>query len=396
MDGKSLEAEYKLSISYIASEAVLNGLNYTSKDYIMYIDHTSPYSNINRYIDNDKFLTLEEKEILKQSVANKDRSPEINFENYTFLINEAPKTLQEGLALLDTSSIYIRKYNKYNDSEIADYQSLVYGDSEFDKQITTRYKFDVNALDNNGNNIYTSSKYNLNDLNSFFNGAGFYEIIERDNAQNYTIYSVYYNPAYEFSVDYSYVKDSGNDSGEEDLNNITIDSIANGLNFTLDKININDKDYLNVKLSINGNVEYLRYLPFEMQSTNLKYFDSLSEMINYINNVISNDSKINALGSQYIIELTNRNGSKISITNNTPNEQLVLNIIDYSDYFTVEIPNDNAATYVTEFNVYPVIDGEISTDKLSIDSDGNKLLLPQTLVIDLQIKLVRIIFQFII
>ena len=158
----------------------------------------------------------------------------------------------------------IRKYNKYNDSSIADYQSLVPGDSEYDKQITTRYKFDVNALDANTNKfIYTTASYDTEDLSSFFLSAGFYEIIEIDNAQNYTIYSVYYNPEYTFSVDYSYVKDTASiTGGTEDMNNVEGSSVANGLNFKLDNINIYEKDYLNVNLYINGNLQVLRYLPF--------------------------------------------------------------------------------------------------------------------------------------
>lgn len=367
----SKEAEYKLTISYTTSNAILSGENYAQKEYILYIDHTSPYSNVNRYIDSDQFLTLYEKEILKQSFKNKDRNSQINFENYTFIINEAPTTFKDGLALLDTSNVYIRQYNKYNDSNISDYQSLVPGDSEYDKQITTRYKFDVNALDANSNFIYSSSSYDIKDLSSFFKNAGFYEIIEIDNAQNYTVYSVYYNPDYSFSLDYSFVKDTASISGgREDKDNIETDSIANGLNFTLDKININEKDYLNIVLTINGKQENLRYLPFELEGANTKYFTSLSTLIEYINTSIQNDSQVNALGSQYIIEVSNRLGTKITITNNTPNEQIELNIVDFSNYFTVTLPNNDKATWVSSFKVYPVIDGKVRTEPLEKDSDG--------------------------
>ena len=56
-------------------------------------------------------------------------------------------------------------------------------------------------------------------------------------------------------------------------------------------------------------------------------------LIEYINTSIQNDSQVNALGSQYKIEISNRLGTKISVTNNTPNEQIELNIVDYSNFF---------------------------------------------------------------
>ena len=364
-NGISLEACYKLNINYTKTTSTIPNIN-LSQEYTIYIDHTAPYSNVNSYIDEDKFLTNEEKEALKQSVANKDRSGELNFENYVFFINNPPTLFENELSFLDTERIYIRKYNKYNNSTIEDYQSLVPGDSEYTALNTTRYKFDVNLKNLSGYNVYTTKEYNKTDLNSFFSESGFYEIIEIDGAFNYTVYTVYYGEE-NLKVNYEF----NNTSSSVELGNKVE---LNGLGFNLSGIEINEKDYLNIEVSINKNVYNLRYLPFEVENAgNYTYFSSLTKLVEYINNLISTNNSSNSLGNQYIIKFTNRNGNTVTLTNNTPNELLELQFIDYIDSFTITLPSASQATYVKKFYVYPVIGDTVSTTKLTVDSNNKPL-----------------------
>lgn len=364
-NGNSIEANYLLQLTYKLNGgySVLDNNDYSFKHYEMKIDHTAPFSNVNRYIDNDNFLNIEEKEILKQSVANKDRTSAINFENYAIIVTDPPTYESDS----DTSSIHIRKYNKYSDNSNKGQQSLVIGDTEYESLTTTRYKFDINALDTNGDKLYQQKTYSNSTTSSsfsdFFSTEGYYEIIEIDEAQNYTIYTVLYLNDYSFSVGYK--------SNENKDEVITFDNnVINDVEFELTNIYTNNNyDYLNFEVGINGTIHNLRYFPIAIENDDLNYFTSITDIVNYINNLIKNDNTINTLGSTYTIKITNRFGYEITLVNNTPNEKIELNIIDYEDRFVVIIPDNTNATWVKSFKVYPVYNNEKQEEALKYDSN---------------------------
>lgn len=357
-NGVSKEAFYNLELSYNTSKTLtLDGNQYNSSTYSIEIDHTAPKENAKILIQNDRFLTEEEKNILLNSIIYKDKSSSINFENYAFIIKDVPLNFGAN----DTNRIYFRKYKKYSDTTSSGGQSLVLGDSDYDDTTITRNRFDANALDETGKMIYTDTSYyneTNNTLSTFLkpkNEAdlpGYYEIIEIDEAENYTIYTIIYLENYNISVDYSYFN-----NGKISKNNQSGTNIVDGNGFTLNKININDYDYLNITLTIqqknNTTVENLRYFPVNIESEQYTYFNNIDNLVQYINNKISNVN--DHIGTN--ITITNRDGMTVSIQNNIPTEEINYEsyIIDYNDSFVVTIPETINNTTVTQFNVYPVL-----------------------------------------
>ena len=375
-NGISKETFYNLELTYNTSKTlILDGTQYNNSIYTIEIDHTAPKENAKLFLQNDKFLTEEEKNILLNSIVYKDKSSSINFENYAFIIKDVPLNFGAN----DTNRIYFRKYNKYTDTTSAGGQSLVLGDNDYYDTTITRNRFDANALDETGKMIYTDTSYyneTNNTLSTFLKPKnlselpGYYEIIEIDEAENYTIYTVVYSENYNISIDYSYIN-----NGVITKNNQSGTNIVDGNGFSLSKISTNAYDYLNITLTIQQKnkttVENLRYFPIKIESEQYTYFNNLDNLIQYINNKISNVS--DHIGTNILI--TNRDGMTVSIQNNIPTEEINYEsyIIDYSDRFVVTIPDAINNTTVTEFNVYPVLNGEKSNDKLRLDSNGTEI-----------------------
>lgn len=401
-NGISNEGVYTLVLTYKnAQNYLINDKIYITAEYSIIIDHTAPYKNVQTLIDADNFLTSTEKLEMKNSVANKDRTSSLNFDNYAFIVKETEDSINFPLLYdsTDTKSIYIRKYDKYQGSNLVNNQSLVIGDPYYSEQDTTRYKFDVNALGSDNKNLYTLKSYNIASSNltfdNFFNlGEGYYEIIEIDEAGNFTIYTVLYLKDYSFQIGFNYIAESNNDFTKFEDNEVFIDYtaksntnevelIVNGNGFNLSNIStetnktstlLNSKyDYFNVNLNCNGEVENLRYFPIEITDSNYRYFTNFDNLINYINNKILTYADINTYGNVYTISFNNPSGEKISLINNTPKDKLSLIIIDFSDRFTVTIPPKTSATYIEQFNVYPVIDGKKLEHSLTIDSTGKTI-----------------------
>lgn len=369
-NGISKEGMFSLEVSYGTSNTlILNKEVYNNNTYSILIDHTAPVKNITKLIENDMFLNETEKETLLNSVINKDKSTELNFENYAFIITEAP----QNFGVTDTKDIYIRKYNKYLDSTVENKQSLVIGDKDFNDSSITRYRFDANALTSNNDKLYTPGKaYTVTDINDLFNETGYYEIIEIDEAENYTIYTVLYLKNYNFSLNYSYENNGTKNETLESVSSNVLDYV-NGANFKLNSFTLsNDYDYLDVIITIenssnNNTTEHLRYFPSEISDESIIYFNDLTKLINYINSKMTNVE--NHIGTT--INISNRKGLQINIKNNIPTEEINFDntIIDYENNFVVTIPDEVNNTSVVSFKVYPVINGEKSTTPLTKDSN---------------------------
>ncbi len=392
-NGISLEAKYDLEISYNYNKDKYNltddNLDFGSNVISMIIDHTAPNKNFIKYLENDKFLTESEKETLKNSILNKDLSSDINFDNFVFIASNSPSFAavdnnlpadidnESNIDYTDTSNIYIRKYNKFSSDNIQNQQSLVIGDPRYSDQSISRYRFDINTyLDDKL--LYSVKQYNEDIADFFKDGEGFYEIIEMDEAGNYTIYTVLYAPSQNINCEYVLDDDKTYQTESNETN------LANA-GFSLTKINISNFDFLNVKVSINENTENasvynLRYLPFTSLDTNFEYFESLENLVSRINQIILSYADLNEYGNIYKIEISNRSEDKLIITNTTPNKEfeIVDFIKNYERSIVITVPNSSQnATFIKTLNVYPVINGK-KGELLSQDSNGNKITLDKT------------------
>lgn len=375
-NGNSKEAEYVFTLSY----QIDGNPSYKSSEFTMVIDHTNPYKNANSLIDKDFLLTSEEKQLMKNSVENKDRTPILNFENYAFVIKSI-EDIPMFFEKTDTNLIYIRKYDKYSSLNAEDLQSLVLGDLEYNS--SSRLKFSVNAVDASGNKIYSTKSYN--EINAdgsyrysspadFFQESGYYEIIEIDEAENYTIYSILYLPElnYDFTVSY-------NDGSA--VTQMSTDFVEiNSNSFTLSNINLKSPYLpLNIELKINEITENLRYFPVSISSDNITYFNSIESLLNHINLRLSEEGYKDQYGASYVITISNQTGSQKVISINTPGEKLELTITDFEDKFVITVPNKISGTSIKTLEIYPIIGGIKETTPLKYDSEKREINLADTL-----------------
>ncbi len=373
-NGKSLEAKYNLILSYNIDSKYQN--NYSTCDYEMIIDHTSPNTNFIKYLQQDNFLLDTEKEQLKLSLVNKDISNDINFDNYVFVVNSAPTKSDET----DTANIYIRKYEKFAGQNIENMQSLVLGDARFSDQTISRYRFDINTYTTDGKKLYSTKEYNSITETFFDQGEGYYEIIEADEAGNYSVYTVYYTESQGLLAKYSV---SG--SNEEQT---TTSSETNLIDpqFKLTAISTNnDFNFLTVKVLINENgnnsEEFnLRYLPFAVNDSKFDYFTQCNLLVERINSIMKNFAQINEYGNVCKITISNQFGKTLTITNSTPNKEFEIKdfIKNYdNNKIVLTIPNSSEnATYIKSLSVYPVIDGKKGE---RLKKDSNKAEIPDEL-----------------
>lgn len=361
-NGESIEAEYVFTISYKTTK----NLDYKSNQYTMIIDHTPPYSNANKLVDNDNFLTSEEKTQMKESIKNKDKTRKINFENYAFIIkdkNDIPKFFDNT----DTYSIFVRKYNKYTSTNAIDLQSLVQGDNRFNSP--ERLNFNISAVNSEGNRLYEQKSYTSKEILDFISSSGYYEIIEIDEAENYTIYSIFYLESLDYNFELIY--NDGNTDKKLESNDIEINSNK----FVITSISPKSP-YLpiNIKFEINTDKENisknLRYFPLNIQSDDIEYFNSIDNLIDYINNQIKLMNNTNAFCK---LTISNQTGIEKTITINSPGEKLNLSITDFENSFTITIPNKNLGTSIKALNIYPVVNGEKQATTLYFDSNKNEI-----------------------
>lgn len=141
-----------------------------------YIDHTSPYRNLLDLINQDTYLTSEQKADILLNLNN----PDYEFlQEYAFAVGPNFSLTNYGDA--ENGSVFY--YQKYENGKYENGKSLaqtsVPGSTAYDTNISTK-KFSENTY----NSMYYSS---------FPTEAGYYDIIEIDKAGNYRVYTIYLN-----------------------------------------------------------------------------------------------------------------------------------------------------------------------------------------------------------
>ena len=215
-------AKYLFKIKYKGAEYYYD---FGQETKVLNYDKTKPYYNFTKLFNDDKFLN----HLSAEEIAGfEDFNSDINFENYAFVpkdgedwtltIPSASKVYEQNpeiniaydklfvsqtddLDRFDLDAAWYRKYNKkYNGTNPENLQSIVPGDSRYGENDYANYMFDPNLTkkiinEQSGEEITTPiyTPYNLIDGSRLFAGenGNYYEIIERDIAGNYRIYTVF-------------------------------------------------------------------------------------------------------------------------------------------------------------------------------------------------------------
>ncbi len=151
-----------------------------------YIDHTAPYKNLLDLVENDTYLSTEEKNEIRNNLIN----PDYEFlQKYAFAVGPTFRLKNYGDSE-NSDRFYYRSYpeGKYNKDGSYQEQTSVQGRSDFSN---SSKKFSPTSTD------YTASYYS-----SFPAKSGYYDIIEIDVSGNYRVYTIYLNLS---SVDISAV-----------------------------------------------------------------------------------------------------------------------------------------------------------------------------------------------
>lgn len=178
-------------------------------------DYDKPNFNYSILKSNDKFLSLLTSEQLANFDKIKDASgkaTDINFENYAFLVDETWQLVQPTFADVlannsfiandilyfadnmekldgnDLDKAWFRQYDKsYNSTSATELQSVVPGDERFFDMSIPNYKFDQDLTNKDGDKIYSEYQFGK----TRFEIGKYYEIIEKDIAGNYRVYTIY-------------------------------------------------------------------------------------------------------------------------------------------------------------------------------------------------------------
>lgn len=375
---------YTIKLQYIGnrSDYDANNLNFFSKTFKITLDRIKPQYNYTQLVINDN---------LKYGASN---NINVNMDQYYFAVNDSFNFRQNAELgyELDSSEIFIRALQgKSSTNDFPEYYKTLTPDDE-------NYYLDTmpnNIRFSEANPEFRKSVYDgqtrtilASDLFTNNNGvptSGYYEVIERDEAGNYRVYTVQYfdsrvEPA-EITYEYTPAKlGDGNDTIQGVINKTTNAQTGGiqvlGKDFKI--INISSgaagtNDYFyKCDISHNGQIQTVYNNPNDRANST-----SWQDFINLINNRLEFTNVTSQTGYSVTLRFYNRftdaNGDYI-VTYNIPGERLQPIISDNAGgtSFTITIPNDMAGTYIKGFIADKFENG--TWVRLSQDSVGSTII----------------------
>lgn len=387
--------KYEIIVQYKGNEADYGNNFRTTKT--IYFDYTAPEYNYNNLLASDKFLTESE----KTDFNNLDSK--INFENYAFVVDETYQFAYAPASSFwsndvngnknDSISIWFRKYTKYS-SEIdgESMQSIVPSDERYSTPSLApqRLRFNENLKDANGNLYYTEVSNRNQPFYDIVHGEeGYYEIIEKDCAGNYRVYTIalYQSSSLtNLSVDYSITVDIGLESDSQETQ-VPQSAVWTQIASNQYQLNVNNKQmqisaidqYLNagsgnnwfdvVLTSIKN--EEIEHKAFRTAPIQVENYISIEDLIDQINLFVQHDASQN-LGYTYSISIKNAYGLEFIIDYRTPGQTIELDFVEASQSLNVSFEQDpTSSTYITEFYVYEAKDGKVEyTSEYLLERDS--------------------------
>ena len=368
-----IEATYAVTIQYegLESHYVYDTSNFFNNTLSMTIDRTAPTYNLDRLITADTYLTATQKTIVK------DNTSTINTENYAFAITSSFTFMRATgtYPSQDTYTIYYRKYNKYAAGE-ENLQSLIPGDENYDNYEVqpTRPRFNI------ANSAYIRSNYSIGTFLSQVPTAvdgDYYEIIEMDEAGNYTVYTVqtfFFGASLQGKMLLTIGEQEGEEEYENFIRNKENQAVIDALNLEVEQIVGTDLWYtLKIKNKGTNVTTTLSHTPDTVEAT----------FISQINSLIVITPTIEITGASYEFTMVSRINKGFVFTYNTQGEVLEPTFIDYENSFVITLPAETAATKIESFKVYRSINGEFEVSQeyqvyydmngLAIDGTGASL-----------------------
>lgn len=380
MLAKSQNITYTVVLQYIGNESdyvinvTENGVqktkNFFKSTFNITLDRIKPTYNYQRLIEDDN------KKFNASRLLNQEQMDNYFFavdSSFTFIQNSALGGTQDSSEFfyrkLDTNQhAYPEYYKTYTPDDENYYTEGNSSHIRFSDSDSTFTKDTIGYHDANDGS--TNKIINISDLLST---EGFYEIVERDEAGNYRVYALYYNPngkINQIHFDYNAKLQSEKTSGLlPDTKNGYINSaelLGNNLNF----------------IGIDGSNDYFYKCIITYGTTTVTLINNPNDnleptswegFLKKINDALEFTKTVTKSGHKVIITFVNRLSDNYVITYRVPGDRLEPIIEDVSStQFTITIPNDNDSTYIKEFHVWKFINS--TWVEQSQDSLGNTII----------------------
>lgn len=378
-----INCRVEITLRYLTMSDSYYG-NYLTTTKIIMFDFEKPQLNFTNLLNNDKYL--QKTETTKSQFENYEEN--VNFDNYAFVVDnsyslslpQASSFWQKGIVGAttnpnDVQSVWYRKYNKYFDESGINQQSIVPGDDRYDDSVLapTRLRFNPNLyITENGNSVlaYTAITTALDNFK--FEDSGYYEIIEKDCAGNYRVYTINVLPDESIEKEtINYEETIG--SGETQTTTESYIEISGLSKYEINnqKINIIDLknlgDWFVIELSNSSTsllAESLQVAPIEIEG-----YTTLQNALNQINELMVDEEQT---GKLFVIKITSSQYLDLTIEYRTPGQKYELDTNLKTTSLTLTIdPNRYESTYLKELLIYEVNEkGEKSETPLEYDSNN--------------------------
>lgn len=427
-DYSSQSAKYNITLRYVGDENAYSGLSnetpnkyfYTIKSVVF--DFNKPSYNFERLFNSDAYLSATNQTI--EDFINENS--QINIENYAFTVSPS-FTLNQMITSadsiwttnMDTYQMFIRQYDKYASESMANQQSLTPDDPRYENRddYPNRYRFGENLKNDDNQNVYTNitdyywngsenHSYTLQDILASIGGAtnNYYEIIERDFAGNYRVYTIFVKEETDIISSANFVLSNTDSTPTPSENSFTkVDRYS--VNSETTEITLKNKQellnaienisfeslfcqnlVLNSLIDFNNEDRYVqKYITVIINdATNSHDYtfvlypngdkEEFIEQINNCINVYTQDT-----GNIYYITFISSLGEVLKVEHRKPSKDYPAYTITVGDTgfdieFVVMLDDKNSSAFITEFEAYKAENGEINSDRLENDSNGKAII----------------------
>ena len=381
MPPTTLDCEFSVFVHYEGAREfykIIDTMEYRNYEnaFVANIDHTPPQKNLISIIEKDTYLTAAEKTRLIENIKLKEltEADKHILKNYAFAVSDPRDgSLTPSIIYydsLDTFSggFWYRAYDKKYDDTPNDAQTVVPGDPAYGT--TSGLQFSPTSaafVQVPYGQLFYNDQYGLKNSEGKF--GGYFDIIERDNAGNYRVYTLFVDSPDgklstmtltadsergEFNVINSAVdKETTMLLKSSDSTTITVNSVSSA-GVVFNNLGIFDAwytlTYRDISTSIPVTYQALKQDPTTPNKSIAMWH---AEILGTINALLSTaSSPPNAAGYCYEFTLTNRFGSNFSFRVCLPGEKGNIQFTTGYNSFTAAIPNNTVSTQYLEFEAY--------------------------------------------